>query len=158
MLDWGGGDGAFVPTLLNKKNVSILEVSNVSLVSPDYQKLKEIKCDQSYEYIQVCHVLEHVSRPLDLMLMIIPYLTPGGYLYIELPQDRTDEDLHNFLLNPEQMTHGIHEHLGLYSSRSLESLGHCLGLRPMHIARINHEYDWSTTSLLQGLFRKNHVA
>jgi len=154
VLDWGGGDGRFVPTSLRKKTVTILDYSAEKPSDPAFLRLSQLTPDQKFDYIQICFVLEHVSEPRSLMSEVISHLNHGGYVYIELPQDRSGEELQDFVSRPFDMHHGIHEHLNLYSQSALDKLGLSLGLRPVHIGCQNLDLGWTKGTIISGLFMK----
>ena len=152
VLDWGGGEGRFVPTSLANKSVTILDYSDEQLVDPSFVRVDALVEKQQFNYIQICHVLEHVSEPLSLMQEVISHLNPGGYIYIESPQDRSNSDLSNFISAPPKMYHFIHEHLNLYSESALAKLGASLGLRCLHLGSRDLDFGWCRGIVLSGLF------
>ena len=155
VLDWGGGEGRFIPTSLRSKSVTVLDYSTEELSDPSFLRLDQLNSDQTYDYIQVCHVFEHVSEPRSLMTKIVSHLNRGGYVYIELPQDRSNEDLQNFVLSPFEMYHVIHEHLNLYSLASLDRIGLSLGLRCVHLDSCQLNIGWINATIISGLFVKD---
>lgn len=155
VLDWGGGEGRFVPTSLRSKNVTVLDYSTEELSDPSFLRLDQLNSDQKYDYIQVCHVLEHVSEPRSLMLEVVSHLNRGGYVYVELPQDRSSEDLQHFASHPCEIYHEIHEHLNLYSQAALEKLGLSLGLRCVHVGSRQLDFGWISPTIISGLFVKD---
>jgi hypothetical protein len=155
VLDWGGGEGRFVPTSLRSKTVTVLDYSTEELSDPAFLRLDQLSSDQKFDYIQICHVLEHVSEPRSLMLEVASHLNRGGYVYVELPQDRSSEDLQHFVSRPFDMYHGIHEHLNLYSQMALEQLGLSLGLRCVHLGSRQLDFGWINGTIISGLFVKD---
>jgi hypothetical protein len=154
VLDWGGGEGRFVPTSLRSKRVTILDYSSEEPADPTFQRLSQLHPDQTYDYIQMCHVLEHVSEPRLLMLEAISHLNPGGVIYIELPQDRPDGDIQRFCQKPGEMIHTIHEHLNLYTSKSLERLAESCGLKYQLLTNRQLDFGWIRPTIISGLFLK----
>lgn len=154
VLDWGGGEGRFVPTSLRSRRVTVLDHSTEEPADPAYQRLNELDADQRYDYIQMCHVLEHVSEPRSLLLEAASHLNPGGSIYIELPQDRSDDEVQRFRSNPHQMSHTIHEHLNLYTRTALEKLGASCGLECLHLSNRRLDFGWINATIISGLFVK----
>ena len=134
VLDWGGGEGRFVTTSLRSKSVTVLDYSTEELADPKFLRLDQLDSDQKYDYIQICHVLEHAFEPRSLMIEVVSHLNRGGCVYVELPQDRSSEDLQSFVSRLFDMYHGIHEHINLYSQMALEKLGLSIGLRCLHLS------------------------
>lgn len=155
VLDWGGGEGRFVPTSLRAKSVTVLDYSTEELADPEFIRLDQLDSNQKYDYIQVCHVLEHVSEPRSLMIEVVSHLNRGGCVYVELPQDRSNEDLQNFVSRPFDMYHEIHEHLNLYSQTALESLCLSIGLRCVYLGSHQLDFGWIKPTIISGLFVKD---
>lgn len=156
VLDWGGGEGRFVPTSLRSKSVTVLDYSTEELADPKFLRLDKLDSDQKYDYIQICHVLEHVSEPRSLMIEVVSHLNRGGCVYVELPQDRSGEDLQSFVSRPFDMHHGIHEHINLYSQMALEKLGLSIGLRCVHLSSHQLDFGWINATIISGLFVKDY--
>lgn len=155
ILDWGGGEGRFIPSSLKSKHVTILDYSTEQLADPSFSRLDQLNTSQKYDYIQVCHVLEHVSEPRLLMLEAVSHLNLGGYIYVELPQDRPSNDLNEFASNTANVQHWIHEHLNLYSQQALEKLGQSLGLRSIYLGTSEFNFGWTNATIISGLFAKD---
>ena len=153
VLDWGGGEGRFIPPSLADKRVHVLDISSEPLADTRYVRLGQPEAGLQYDYIQLCHVLEHVSHPHELLAEVIQHLRPGGLLYIEVPQDRSDAELALFKTAPERVSHGIHEHLNLYSVSALAALGKSLGLTPLAVKSTALKLAWMNATVISGLFR-----
>lgn len=154
VMDWGGAQGAFIPTILQDKKVWILDLSNEPLINPKYTRVDKAPEDVKFDYLQICHVLEHVISPHNFMLDILPHLSSGGIIYIEVPQDRPDEDLKRFLDSDPTVNHGIHEHLNLFNEKSIRALAQSLGLQSLTVKTREIEHDWSKGTIVCGLFIK----
>ena len=152
VLDWGGGEGRFIPTCLLDKEVVILDVSNEPLINSRYLRVSEPPELRKFDFIQVCHVLEHVSAPVEFMKNIMKYSSDEGFTYVEVPQDRSDEDIEQFQHNPIKMRHGIHEHLNLYSEKAVSALGKALGLEVICVEKKCINSGWHKGIVISGLF------
>jgi hypothetical protein len=155
VLDWGGGEGRFIPTCLLNKDVVILDVSNESLVNTNYLRISEPPELIKFDFIQVCHVLEHVSEPFEFLNNIIKHSKYGGLVYLEVPQDRSDHDIEDFKRNSMKMRHCIHEHLNLYSENAILSIGKALGLEVICVKKSLINSGWHKASIISGLFLNN---
>jgi 2-polyprenyl-3-methyl-5-hydroxy-6-metoxy-1,4-benzoquinol methylase len=154
VMDWGGGEGKFIPTSFQKKNVWILDVSSEPLVNSNYCRVDQVPPNIKFDYVQVCHVLEHVASPCDFMTKVISHVNVGGYIYIELPQDRDDDVIQRLIEGDSNIIHGIHEHLNLFNTKSLEALATTLGLRVLNIEVKAMDYGWTNWKVISGLFLK----
>lgn len=152
VLDWGGGEGRFIPPCLSDKEVVILDVSNEPLLKTKYSRVSEPPESIKFDFIQVCHVLEHVSEPMEFLKNIIKYSRDGGLLYIEVPQDRSDDDIDRFKRNGIKMRHLIHEHLNLYSESAILALGKTLGLEVIYVKKTWIKSGWHKGQIISGLF------
>jgi len=89
VLDVGGDEGQFIPTIQSITEKAVLEVSGVRPVE-EAQVLTS--WDQvggfSPDMIMMCHVLEHIETARDNIENASRALKPGGILYLEIPLDR----------------------------------------------------------------------
>jgi hypothetical protein len=154
VLDWGGGEGKFIPRQLQNKTVTILDVSNEPLISQTYSRLNELPADSKFDYLQVCHVLEHVSEPFTFMKEALSHVNDGGIVYLEVPQDKTDAEMNKFLDESGEMWHTLHEHINLYNIHSVEMLGKALGLKKLHVGVNRFNFGWCKTTVVSGVFSK----
>lgn len=89
VLDVGGDEGQFIPQLDGIRWRGVLEVSNVRPVDDVsvVASWDEAKASQP-DLVMMCHVLEHVNNPKELLENAVSCLAPNGLLYIEVPLDR----------------------------------------------------------------------
>lgn len=156
VLDWGGGEGRFVPSKLRNRSVTILDFSNEQPTNKSFHRVDKLDQGQTFDYLQICHVLEHVSEPHKLMSEVVSHVKKGGYIYIEVPQDRSDSDLEQFISSPEEACHYLHEHINLYNAKSLTRLGASLGLKQLDVSVAELDFGWIQGSVVSGLFIKEH--
>lgn len=156
VLDWGGGEGRFIPSILNGKQITVLDVSNEPLADSTYQRISNPVEGVKYDYIQICHVFEHMSNPLDFLKNIVEFLSEDGFLYIEVPQDRSDFDIEKFKTHPNKASHFIHEHLNLYSQDAVLQLGKAAGLTEVSVYKLEMDFGWKKANIVSGLFQKKH--
>src|SRR5205823_5784947 len=111
MLDYGGANGQFLPSFQGEKYV--FEISDIA----PYEGVTRIS-DASqlctYSYIQLSHVLEHVSEPLQMVKSISAYLAENGYLLIEVPQDHSTDFLKQLQTHGADRNITVHEHINNY--------------------------------------------
>ena len=138
ILDYGGSDGRFIPDLPGSKFV--FEVSAVSPV-PGVTRVEKESDLSKYSIVLLAHVIEHVPHPLTLIRSVCKYIEPGGYLYIEVPQELTDEFL--------PRAHGgcpidlyIHEHINYYSTSAVRQLLESAGVELVAIENENVDVGW----------------
>jgi hypothetical protein len=155
VLDWGGGEGRFIPTCLSDKQVVILDVSNEPLSNTRYLRVSEPPEGIKFDFIQACHVLEHVSEPMEFLKNIIEHSSYGGLVYLEVPQDRSDDEIKKFQNNPIKMKHQIHEHLNLYSKNAVYALGKAAGLEVICVEKNWINSGWHKACIISGLFLNN---
>ncbi len=97
ILEIGSGDGAFLK-LIRKKNPRIKLAAIEASVDlcrglrkiPDLtvinSYIEEVSPAGKFDLVVMSHVLEHLEKPRDVLKNIHDnYLDPGGYLYIDVP-------------------------------------------------------------------------
>lgn len=88
VLDWGGDRGQFIPHGF-WHNV----VFDISGVEPE-RHVERIGSEsqlagRTFELVMLCHVLEHVDRPLPLLKKVRDVTADeGGFVYVEVPLER----------------------------------------------------------------------
>ena len=132
----------------------ILDVSDEPLANKSFTRVNEPDPGMLFDFIQVCHVLEHVSSPNEFVKEVVKSLKPGGVLYIEVPQDQSDENISRFKVEPNLINHTIHEHLNLFSRGALSALAIQIGLDQIVIDKHQIDLGWIKGVHLSGLFRK----
>ena len=88
VLDFGGDEGQFIPDLPSIRSRAVLEISKAVprenvLSLADWSEAKAFNPD----FIMICHVLEHVDNPRELVQRAAEILPIGGLLYVEVPLD-----------------------------------------------------------------------
>jgi hypothetical protein len=153
VLDWGGGDGSFIPVRLRNRAVTVLDLCEDARPPSPYRFTATLAPGEGFDYIQLCHVLEHLRYPRKELEGILCHLNPGGYLYLEVPYERTPEDLEGLRRGDPRVHHLIHEHLNLYDETSLAALGRSLGLRLEACARVKLECGYASVQTVSAVFQ-----
>jgi hypothetical protein len=151
MLDFGGSDGRFLPLLDGRKYV--FEISNVS-PRPGIVRIENESDLETYPYVQIAHVLEHVPQPLALVKHVSNFVQPSGYLYIEVPQELTDAALSELKSGPVRRPLVVHEHINVYSVPAVTRLVEAAGLESVCIERSPIDMGWISSHIVRALCRK----
>ena len=89
VLDVGGDEGQFIPSLDSIVAKAVLEVSGVQPVNGAEVFSDWIEVDNFLpDMIMMCHVLEHIEHARENIVNAAKSLSSGGLLYIEIPLDR----------------------------------------------------------------------
>jgi len=123
----------------------------------------EIFEDNHQDLIILSHVLEHFPNPITALLNIIPYLKPGGEVYIEVP-DGTNfaigalQNAHTYLFTPATLEH-YSAHAGL-KPNNIEAIGpHMRGLFMKSLTTpfsLDDEFD-KTKKIIQRYERRENL-
>ncbi|MGA8532122.1 MAG: class I SAM-dependent methyltransferase [Acidobacteriaceae bacterium] len=148
MLDFGGADGKFLPTLPGTK--SVYEISNIT-PAPGITRIEKASDLGTYSYVQLAHVLEHVPNPLLLTKKAASLVKPGGYLYIEVPIEISDRDLDRLLAGDRTIPLPIHEHINRYSERSMTELLRSANLIAKAVETRPLDCGWIKTAVIRAL-------
>jgi hypothetical protein len=119
MIDYGGSDGRFIPDIPGSK--SVYEISNVDPI-PGVTRIKSELELGTYSIVLFAHVTEYVTHPLNLVRKLIAYVEPGGYLYIETPQEISDQQGSELQHSALRLDIGIHEHSNYYCVPAVAAL------------------------------------
>jgi SAM-dependent methyltransferase len=130
ILDIGSGHGllfdafknngvpgiSFYATDPSPENIKRLNRKGIH-VFPDVKSIGDLQ----FDLICICSVLEHVPNPVSFISDIIPYLKPGGHVFIDVPER---DDTFKPVLEP---------HVTVFTKESLEALAQKTGLTPVNI-------------------------
>jgi hypothetical protein len=151
MLDFGGDDGRFLPAFPGPKHV--FEISDV----PPTKGVTRISRDsdlKTYSYVQLAHVLEHVTEPLSLVRRVAALVEENGYLCIEVPQDLPDEIIDRLRSGGTVNSLGIHEHINYYSVLAVQKLLEASRLKIIAVEAIPIVSPMAKQSFIRGLARR----
>lgn len=151
MLDFGGSDGRFLPSLDGRKYV--FDISSVS-PQPGVVRIEKEADLETYPYVQVAHVLEHVTEPLALVKHVSNFVSRSGYLYIEVPQELPDDVLSELRSGPVGRSFVIHEHINQFSTAAVTHLVESAGLQLVTIERVPLDMGWISSFAIRALSRK----
>jgi 2-polyprenyl-3-methyl-5-hydroxy-6-metoxy-1,4-benzoquinol methylase len=152
MLDFGGADGRFLPDMAGEKFV--YEISDYP-AAPGITRIHAAENLETYRYVQLSHVLEHVMQPLALVRKVKLCVAPGGLLYVEVPQEISDERLDALQRGEAPTGLYVHEHVNGYSCRAVARLLECAGLELVAIESEQIDYGYSSWSIVRALGRRN---
>lgn len=94
-----------------------------------FTSVDEVPADQ-YDLVLCRHVLEHVTHPADVLLILKRLLAPGGRLLLILPVERSSRG--RTLPKPD-----VDRHLYSWDLQLIVNLLHHVGMRAIH-----HRYYW----------------
>jgi hypothetical protein len=151
VLDWGGADGRFMPSLFSRSRRYTYEISDAEPVH-DVQKLASLPEFSEYDFIQVAHVLEHVSHPFDFLKKPISHLAPRGLLYLEVPLECNPSTVLQDARH--RLSFCIHEHMNRYTPTSLEVLVSAHGLKVLDSSEDEIDVIWCKAKILRLVARR----
>jgi hypothetical protein len=151
MLDYGGSDGRFMPNIPGAK--FIYDVSKVDPL-PDVARINSESELGTYSLVLLAHVTEHLVHPLNLVRKLRSYVEPGGYLYIETPQEVSDEQRRGLVQGTLKTQLGIHEHINYYCVPAVSALLESAGFEVAAIECTPVDLGWAKSAHVRALGRK----
>ena len=151
MLDYGGADGRFLPNLPGEKYV--FDISDIAPAT-GITRIKDESELGSYSYVQLAHVLEHVPYPLILTRKAASFLKDSGHLYIEVPQELSDQATTRLASGDTTIRVDIHEHINRYSVKSVSELLRSAGLSLEAIQSEEVDFGWTKATIIRALGTK----
>lgn len=148
MLDYGGANGQFLPSFPGEKYV--FEISDIE----PYQGVTRISDSSllnAYSYIQLAHVLEHVTEPLQMVKSVAAYLANNGCLLIEVPQDHSTDFLKRLQTRGADRNITVHEHINNYCALSVQKLIEAAGLELVAIEAVAVESPIAKQEFIRAL-------
>jgi hypothetical protein len=151
ILDYGGADGRFIPDIPGSKFV--YEISGMEPL-PGITRIKSESELRTYSLVLLAHVTEHLTNPLQLIRKLSAYVEPGGYLYIETPQDITDQQIEELRDGIARFDLAIHEHINYYCISAVTKLLEAAGFSIVAVERSSVDVRWAKAVHLRALGRK----
>jgi hypothetical protein len=151
ILDYGGADGRFIPEISGSKFV--YEISGMEPL-PGITRIKSESELKTYSLVLLAHVTEHLTNPLHLVRKLSAYVEPGGYLYIETPQDVTDQQIKELQEGIARFDLAIHEHINYYCISAVTNLLEAAGFSIVAVERSSVDVRWAKAVHLRALGRK----
>jgi hypothetical protein len=105
--------------------------------------------------IQLAHVLEHVSFPLEITRKAARLLNDSGHLYIEVPYELDDDTMRRLNGGGIGIKIDIHEHINKYCQKSVIQLLRAAGLEPLEIQSEEVNFGWANANIIRALARKS---
>ncbi len=134
ILDYGGASGYnLIPFIERENSCYILDYEKWDLPKGiEYlgRNLADLKSDVLFDVILLCHTLEHVPDPVQMVGELINHLAESGLLYVEVPLGAFREYRHY----SEPLTH-----VNFFSE---ESLFNCCSSANLGIIHISTRYQW----------------
>lgn len=151
ILDYGGSDGSFIPDIPGLKFV--YEVSDINPVA-GVTRIKSESELGAYSLVLLAHVTEHVTHPLELVRKVSTYVEPGGHLYIETPEEMSDQQRDELRKGTARFDIPIHEHINSYCVPALAALLKAAGFTIVAMERASVDLGWAKGIHLRALGRK----
>lgn len=86
-VDFGGDGGQFFPSHCSGRRV-IIDVSDKPVPESIERFASFADLDEQADLIMICHVLEHLNSPDQVLEHAHATMSPQGFLYVEVPLDR----------------------------------------------------------------------
>ena len=153
ILDYGGSDGKFIPEIPGRKFV--FEVSDIEPIAGVTRINSEADLGR-YSIVLLAHVIEHVPRPLDLVRKVASRVEPGGFLYIETPQEIPDTERDALRRGTRRFQVEIHEHINSYCSQAVNHLLEAAGLKVAAIESTAVDVGWARAVHIRALGRTSN--
>jgi hypothetical protein len=177
VLDYGGDRGQFIIDELSKAQRYVYEISETTPESGiiSLESIEECR-KRRYDLIMCCHVLEHVSYPMDIMKEIFNLADEKTTIYIELPYDTYFRDISipantdvkfrlfslmsispktvNFVTKYSSMKIRMHEHINYFNGTSLRKMMDLSGFNILLLDVPNTQIGPNKFSILRCLARK----
>lgn len=155
ILDYGGADGRFIPDIPGSKFV--YEISSMVPI-PGVTRIKSESALDRYSLVLFAHVLEHVTHPLAIVRKLNSYVKPGGYLYIETPQEISDQQRADLQGSAPRIDIGIHEHINYYCVPAVAAVLEGAGFTVAAIESEAIDVGWAKSVHIRALGRKPPVS
>jgi hypothetical protein len=151
-LDWGGADGRFLPDFSSNCDRNVFEISSISPIK-GVARIAKLNEDMRFDYIQLAHVLEHMSNPLRFMNEVVKHLSDDGYLYLEVPLE-VNQNTFQKDIKARKILLYVHEHINKYTEKSLAGLAKSINLEVIDVCIAIVDLKWAKIKIIRLLAKK----
>lgn len=125
LLDYGGDEGQYIPDLFDKAEKCVYDISG-NKVREGIVRLRDLDevHNRRFDFIMCCHVLEHVSDPMEIIKIMVSVLKENGILYIEVPNE-------NFFKAYSDVE--INEHINFFRKDTMLFIAAKMGLQVVNV-------------------------
>ena len=115
VLDYGGDKGQFIPERFKDAKKYVFDISGIKPCDgvENICRLDDL-FHQEFDFVMCCHLLEHVSNPMEIAANLARCVAQGGYVYVEVPYET------RFLRYSD---YAFHEHINFFTEEALRALG-----------------------------------
>ncbi len=149
VLDFGGGVSPFAKLQSPEIEVTIIDLSLKvheelrKLQVTAYSQLSQIPAGITFDHINLSHTIEHIDDPIGLVNSLIPFLSPGGKIFVTTP----DATVQNLLSSP--LAWPPHHTIG-FSPDALRRILEKSNLKNITLSRNPNKVDSSFDFMLSG--------
>ncbi|KAA6463095.1 methyltransferase domain-containing protein [Acidobacteria bacterium AB60] len=108
-----------------------------------------------YPLVLLAHVVEHLPDPLKLITKLRSYVADGGCLYIETPQEVSDQQRKDWVQGTSSLQIGIHEHINFYFPQSVSALLEAAGFEVAALECTRVDLGWAKSNHIRALGRND---
>lgn len=152
VLDWGGDSGINSPFRERNSLLHIHDISGVELMHGAQRVDIEHISQYRYDLVTCSQVLEHVAFPLELVRQMLRAMSPGTFLYLEVPHEGLVRD-HPNSLNLASLKRHWHEHVNFFTETSMRHLLRGLGLEVVDVLHLPVDVGWTQGEVMGVLAR-----
>lgn len=164
ILDWGAGLGNFCLVAIKEGNSDVYAYDFSSEKSKHLEDAGIIVKDEdefepnSFHFINIDQVLEHVSDPVKLLSKCIKYLRHDGVMFISTPLcDTIERQLKNDNLDQTTFDQlSPHQHINAFTNETLKTIGKRVGLKTLFepLLQVSTSYyNKNTDSYLKNIIK-----
>lgn len=127
ILDYGGDEGQFIPRQFKLAKKYVFDISGANAYE-GVEKIGDFSelAGRKFDFVMCCHLLEHVSDPLQIISNIVDCVADNGYLYIEVPFET------KFL---RYSKYPFSEHINFFTEETMNTIASIANIQIIKIVR-----------------------
>lgn len=130
----------------NSAAAAIARARGIEIIARTANELAS--CDQQFDVISACDVIEHVSNPLDFLRQLRPLVRSGGRIIIST--GNSDTWLWQIMKSRFWYCH-FAEHISFIGARWVGGAPATVGYVPVALIKFNYLYQWPDPRILVGM-------
>lgn len=127
ILDYGGDEGQFIPRQFKLAKKYVFDISGANAYE-GVEKIGDFSelAGRKFDFVMCCHLLEHVSDPLQIISNIVDCVADNGYLYIEVPFETKFLRYSNYPFS---------EHINFFTEETMNTIASIANIQIIKIVR-----------------------
>ena len=154
VLDYGGDKGQFIPERFKNSRRYVYDISGITTIQ-GVEIIEDPAKKAPFDFTMCCHVLEHVSYPLEIIDELKALTKRSGLIYLELPVLESIKEFSNIICRKEifSQPYLFHEHINFFTLPAIKKMAAVSEVTLVNYCLKRLDFGYSKAIVLSVLIR-----